>query len=1052
MSVHIKSMLHDDPDRPSWQAFKRWKQIFTCTQCLEQSNRPPRRTAHPHRTNDGSFLPGEFIIADGSGAYKFETINGYTQHFVFSDFCSKARFAFPSKTKSASELVVLLKQFSADSRVAILKFQGDDDIINSEEVRKWARDSTPQVQLSLSPPHVAQPNGAAERCIAVSESIARGAKSRSGSGSRLWPLIIVDMCRSLNIRPHASLPRGRSPLSMWPDMPYQHVSLPPRVWGCRMHSLELDRTDRSTAAGRRSRPLIYVGVSQRARAYLGYDVDSDTLLTVSSDLARFDESVFPLKDMLLQGEAFASDYAVDVDGWRAVALLPAAAVNDMQLAEFLTGKQILFRVPSTVFPQESGNAVGTWDMRVLRPSVSRGRDVPKTVSVEMHFENFSGDIANLPASMRSFQSSALTSLVPISLAGSNGGYECVRGMLKSCYPSDALLADVSLSSSRISGALPLPPAVVDTRISFARATLPRWHDPHAAALLVVAAMSSLLSPVVDPPVPVKIGFCPRSRKQALAHSSSPLWHSAEQSELAGLRRRVVYDRVQRSSVPRDVRILGTKYDYKDKSSGPKARCCVRGDQQFPYPDSADVFVPTPPPEMVRTFFAHAAQTRRIPHLWDCTQAFTQSDDLTGPPVYVHPPPGAEDDPTIVWRLRKPLYGLAAAPRAWFNTLTGFLQTQGWSPACVGEDTLYSKTVDGHVLLILYHVDDILFSCPPEADAYAAEFKHTFFARFDGRDEGPVTRFLGMDVELTSGRIALSLSGMIHDLLEEYGLSDCNPASTPLDANSHLLAADQPRTPLPRDRIRNYQHLVGSLQFISTWTRPDISVACRELGKHLSNPGTVHEIAARRVLRYLRGTADLALIYSCSSEDVLRLISFADSDWASDPESRKSITGNLVMLSGGAISWRSKRQTGVATSSTAAEYVAASKCSDTLTWLRRLAAGMGFPQSAPTPMFEDNRGCRLLSENPHNKERTRHIDIARFNVREHVKQGVCRLVDCPTFDMHADPLTKALPGPSLARHRSVMLGHAPRTTPTLNFFALPRCVQFFRLRVASRRAA
>ena len=392
MSLHIKSMLHDDPDRPSWQAFKRWKQIFTCTQCLEQSHRPPRREAHPQRTNDGSFLPGEFIIADGSGAYKFETINGYTQHFVFSDFRSKARFAFPSKTKSASELVVFLKQFSADSGVAILKFQGDDDIISSEEVRKWARDSTPPVQVSLSPPHVAQPNGAAERGIGVSESVARGAKSRAGSGHYLWPLTIVDSFRSLNIRPHASLPRGLSPLSIWPAMPYQHVSLPPRVWGCRMHSLELDRTDRSTAAGRHSRPLIYVGVSQRARAYLGYDVDSNSLLTVGSDLARFDESVFPLKDMLLQGEAFASDYAIDVDGWRAVALLPADAVNDMQLAEFVTGKQILFRVPSTVFPQESGTAVGTWDMRVLRPSVSRGRDVPKIVSVEMHFEKFSSGV------------------------------------------------------------------------------------------------------------------------------------------------------------------------------------------------------------------------------------------------------------------------------------------------------------------------------------------------------------------------------------------------------------------------------------------------------------------------------------------------------------------------------------------------------------------------------------------------------------------------------------------------------------------------------------
>ena len=1051
MSQHIKSMAHDDPDRPSWEAFKRWKQIFTCTQCLEQSKRPPRRAAHPLRTNDGSYHPGEFLIVDGSGAYKFKTINGYTQHFALTDFHSKARFAFPTRSKSASELITILKQFSADSGVAILKFQGDDDIVGSEEVRKWARDTVPPIQLASSPPYVAQPNGGAERLIGVTESIARGAKTRAGSGNYLWPTIIVDVCRSLNIRPHACLPAGRSPLSMWPTMPYQHVALPPRVWGCRMHSLELDRTDRSTAAGRRSRALVYVGVSQRSRAYMGYDVDSNSLLTVGADLARFDESVFPLKDMLLQGEAFASDYAVDVDGWRAVALQTPSAVNDMQLAEFLTGKQILFRVPSSVFPAESGTAVGTWDMRVLRPSVSRGRGPSNTVSLELHFENFSGDHARLPSHMRGFHSSAIayTSLVPVSSPNSSLGYGCARGMLSMCYPHDRLLADVSISSARLSGALPLPPAVRDARIAFARS-----HNPHVAALLAAAAVSLLLPAraVVPQADAGKIGFSPRSRKQALAHSSGHLWRSAEVAELDGLRHRKVYDRVTRSSVPSDTRIIGTKFDYKDKSSGPKARCCVRGDQQYPYPLPADVFVPTPPPELVRTFFAHAAQTRRIPTMWDCTQAFTQADDLTGPPVYVYPPPGAEDDPNIVWLLRKPLYGLAAAPRAWFNTLTGFLQQQGWSPACVGEDTLYSKTVDGHVLLILYHVDDILFSCPPEVDAYANEFKRAFFARFDGRDEGPVTRFLGMDVELSSGKIALSLSGMIHDLLEEYGLSDCNPAPTPLDAHSHLLASDQPATPLPRDRIRNYQHLVGSLQFISTWTRPDISVSCRELGKHLSNPGSVHEIAARRVLRYLRGTADLALVYSHSDEDVLRLIAFADSDWASDPESRKSITGNLVMLSGGAISWRSKRQTGVATSSTAAEYVSASKCSDTLSWLRRLVAGMGFPQSAPTPMFEDNRGCRLLSENPHNKERTRHIDISRFNVREHVKQGVCRLVDCPTADMHADPLTKALPGPSLGRHRAVMLGHAQRSSPQINFFALPHRVQLFRLRTQCLRCA
>jgi hypothetical protein len=294
---------------------------------------------------------------------------------------------------------------------------------------------------------------------------------------------------------------------------------------------------------------------------------------------------------------------VDVDGWRSVALLQPNAVNDMQLAEFLAGKQILFRVPSTVFPAESGAAVGSWDLRVLRPSVSKGKGRPAVVSVEMHFENFSGNHALLPARMRAFRSSVSvhsTSLVPISLPGSPRGYGCVRSMLEMCYSSDTLLADVSQSSARTSGALPLPPAVSDATVAAARTALPTWHDPHAVALLVVAALSALTpcAPALKASTG-KIGFSPRSRKHALAHSSRDLWLSAEQKELGGLSHRRVYDRVTRSSVPPDVRVLGTKYDYTDKSSGPKARCCVRGDQQFPYPASADVFVPTSlaPPSM-----------------------------------------------------------------------------------------------------------------------------------------------------------------------------------------------------------------------------------------------------------------------------------------------------------------------------------------------------------------------------------------------------------------------------------------------------------------------
>lgn len=158
-----------------------------------------------------------------------------------------------------------------------------------------------------------------------------------------------------------------------------------------------------------------------------------------------------------------------------------------------------------------------------------------------------------------------------------------------------------------------------------------------------------------------------------------------------------------------------------------------------------------------------------------------------------------------------------------------------------------------------------------------------------------------------------------------------------------------------------------------------------------------------------------------------LTAYADADWAQCTATRRSYSGYCLMLNGGAVSWKSAQQKSVASSTSEAEFVSASKASDEILWLRRVLDEAGAPQHHPTPLYEDNRACRMLSENPI-QSRSRHIDFRVMSLRERVADGIVKVYDCPTHDMLADPFTKNLPQEPFSRHRRVLLGQAPATSP------------------------
>lgn len=165
------------------------------------------------------------------------------------------------------------------------------------------------------------------------------------------------------------------------------------------------------------------------------------------------------------------------------------------------------------------------------------------------------------------------------------------------------------------------------------------------------------------------------------------------------------------------------------------------------------------------------------------------------------------------------------------------------------------------------------------------------------------------------------------------------------------------------------------------------------------------LAAKRILRYVQGTTGFGIHYKRGKDQ--SLVGFADSDYAGDVDDRKSTSGYVYMLGGGAVSWTSKKQAIVILSTTEAEFVAAAYGACQGVWLRNVLKEIGEDQEASTVLYCDNSSTIKLSKNPVLHGRSKHIHVRYHFLRDLVNDGTIRIAYCPTQDQLADGMTKAL---------------------------------------------
>ncbi len=202
----------------------------------------------------------------------------------------------------------------------------------------------------------------------------------------------------------------------------------------------------------------------------------------------------------------------------------------------------------------------------------------------------------------------------------------------------------------------------------------------------------------------------------------------------------------------------------------------------------------------------------------------------------------------------------------------------------------------------------------------------------------------------------------------------------------------------------YREAIGSLMYASVATRPDIGFAVSTLSRFLDNPGSAHWEAVKRVFRYLSGTRDYELTYGGERHD---LVGYTDVDGVAQ-EHRHAISGYAFLIDGGAISWSSRKQELITLSTAEAEYVATTHAAKEAIWLHKLIFQL-FPNlNTPTTLYCDNQAALRLVTDDNYHARTKHIDLRYHFIRQVTASGALHLVYCPTDDMTADILTKALP--------------------------------------------
>ncbi|KAK1678811.1 hypothetical protein QYE76_039659 [Lolium multiflorum] len=430
---------------------------------------------------------------------------------------------------------------------------------------------------------------------------------------------------------------------------------------------------------------------------------------------------------------------------------------------------------------------------------------------------------------------------------------------------------------------------------------------------------------------------PRDWKVA---KQDPKWREAMIEELNALERNKTWELVH---LPAGKRAVGCKWIYTVKQNPEgkieryKARLVARGYSQTYGIDYDETFASVAKMNTVRILISCATNFGWPLHQLDVKNAFLHGD--LKEEVYMDIPPGF------------------STPRT--------------SGKCNGDHTVFYRHSNSKITILAVYVDDIIITGDDEVEI--SRLKDSLRKEFEVKDLGQLKYFLGIEIARSPKGIVLSQRKYVLDLLSDTCMLGCRVASTPIDQNHKLCAKSG--EPVNKEK---YQKLVGRLIYLCH-TRPDISYAVSVVSRYMHDPRSGHLDAVNQILRYLKGSPGKGLWFKRNGH--LNVDGYFDADWASCLDDRRSTSGYCVFVGGNLVSWRSKKQPVVSKSTAEAEYRAMSQGLSEMLWVRNLLSELKLLRKGPLNLWCDNKSAINIANNPVQHDRTKHVEIDRFFIKE-----------------------------------------------------------------------
>ena len=498
---------------------------------------------------------------------------------------------------------------------------------------------------------------------------------------------------------------------------------------------------------------------------------------------------------------------------------------------------------------------------------------------------------------------------------------------------------------------------------------------------------------------------PQSVQEALQGEHKEEWQQAMNSEMASLRENGVYELVDR---PKGKKVVKSKWVFRVKTNEKgeiekyKARVVAKGYSQVEGVDYDQTFSPTVRFESIRQLVALGASKGFEMHQMDVTTAFLYAplEEV----VYMEQPEGTvkEGDEGKVMRLLKCLYGLKQSPRQWNICIDTVLQQLGFV-RLKSDVGIYVKGKGEEAVYIALYVDDLFMVGMKLANIEVV--KQGLGKEFKMKDLGVARFLLGIEIRRQeNGDIFLVQEKYARDVISRFNMKGCKPVSTPLELGTHLDSSQQPISDVDKEQMCSipYRSAIGSLMYLSTCTRPDISAAVSELSKFSQNPGAAHWEGVKRVLRYISSTSGEGLLYKRGAQ--VATWGYSDSGHAGDKETSRGRSGYIFLSAGAAISWRSSMMKVVTHSSCESEYVGLSEAGNEAIYLTQLQGELGIGNLSVL-LYGDNESSLKLAENPVFHQRSKHILLKYHSLRDRVESGIIQLCKVDTGLNAADMMTK-----------------------------------------------